>query len=86
MPPRWRAEGPRRREPWRAAVRRPRAVVAALTAAVVVLAALVPLAVAVWRPPADGLLAAPPALPPVAAAQADGPSAPRTLVLTPGQM
>lgn len=79
----WRAEGRRRREPWRAAVRRPRAVVAGLTAAVVVLAALVPLAVAVWRPPADGLLAAPPALPPVAAAQADGPSAPRTLVLTP---
>ena len=79
----WHAAGPRRGEPWRAASRRPRAVAAAVTATVVVLAALVPAVVAVWRPPADGLVGAPPVLPPVAAAQADGPSAPRTLVLSP---
>ena len=79
----WRSHGPRRGEPLRSASRRPRAVAAALTAVVVVLAALVPAVVAVWRPPAEGLRAAPAALPPVAAAQAEGPSAPRTLVLSP---
>ncbi|MGC5583286.1 glycosyltransferase [Ornithinimicrobium sp. W1665] len=79
----WRSHGPRRGEPLRSAVRRPRALATAVAAVLVVLAALVPAAVAVWRPAPSGLEQAAPVLPPVAAAQADGPSAPRTLVLSP---